>query len=169
MGRDCNTVYKKDKDLIHNNDGARRKYFYPFSPNKISITVKLTGSCLPSPINRKGSWIISLLPDIEEVQTWDAVFDIRRRYSDVVFKDEYDGWLKSFIDIARARYIAPGDQCDQNRIKEILSSYLNTLSRGDITDYNDKIFLKYSLFEFLRDEAGTAFFSFVSKMIMAGW
>ncbi len=169
MGRNCNTINKKDKDLIHNDDGYRRKYFYPFSPNEISITVKLTGSCLPPPVNHKGNWIISLLPDIEEVRTWDAVFDIRRRYRDVVFEDEYNGWLYRFINIAR-NYIDIGEQCDENRIKEILTIYLNTLSRGNnITNYYyNKTFLKYSLFEFLRDEAGTAFFSFVSKMIMAG-
>jgi len=167
MGRDCNTIYKKEKDILHGEGGIRRKYFYPFQLNGIKIIVKLEGSTLPTPSDRKGNWVVSLLPCQEEVLTWDSVFDIRKRYKDVVFENEYADWLQQFIGIARRFSVIEG-QWDENRLKETLLTYLKSLQNENIDDYKNKKFLKYSLFEFIHNEAETSFFKSVSRMIMAG-
>ena len=85
MGIDCNRRYKQTQDVITDNNGNGRKFFFPF--NDIPpISVDLTNSPIPNDVDTGENWIIEFKPDMQEVETWAEVFDIRDRYKEDVFK-----------------------------------------------------------------------------------
>ena len=165
MGIECNRIFKKAEDILHKKDGARRKAFYPFQLNGTSIEVRLNGSTLPTVNNKKGDWHISFVPDIEEVHTWDDIFQIRNRYRKYIFEEEYDSWLTRFIKTAR-NFSNNNGPWTEEAVKMALDKYINTLDQDDITKYHDNTFLENSLFRFIRDEADSKTIKAIAKMIM---
>lgn len=163
MGRNCNTVYKKAKDVLHK-DGTRRRAFFPFHLNGTSIEVRLNGSKLPTGNDKKGAWSITLEPKIEEVETWDDVFNIRDRYRKDIYENKYNTWLMWFIEIARA-FGNNNSPWTEASIKTALDKYIQTLDQDDIKKYEDKTFLKKTLFKFIRDEADTDTLKAIAKMV----
>ena len=161
----CNRIFKKAEDILHKKDGTRRKAFYPFQLNGISIEVRLNGSTLPTANNKKGVWHITFVPDVEEVHTWDNVFKISDRYKKNIFEDEYGSWLINFIYIARS-FSGTNQAWTEGTVKTALDKYINTLNQENIDKYQDKIFLKHSLFRFIRDEADSKTIKAITKMIM---
>jgi hypothetical protein len=165
MGRNCNTIYKKAKDVLHNEEGNRRKAFYPFQLNGISIEVRLNGSTLPTGNNKKGKWNITLDPNAEEVHTWDDVFKIRDRYRKDVYEDEYDSWLMRFINTARNSN-NNNEPWTEESVKITLDKYINTLDQDGISQFQNKTFLEKSLFRFIRDDDDSKTIKAIAKMIM---
>jgi len=154
MGRDCNTIYKKTKKILHDKYGTRRLAFYPFE-NHVPITVSLSTSNLPTPANRNGNWVIELLPNCDEVTTWTSVFCIKSRYEKDVLWAEYDTWLKNFINYAR-EHSADYPTWDKPNIKRAIKKYSLTYSA---TDYADMNFLRKSVCEIWQNEADDRFYS----------
>jgi hypothetical protein len=74
-GRDCNSIFKHEKDIIFG-AGGRRKAFYPFRDYGVHLIVSLVGSRLPSDGADRGDWRIQFSPEIEEVGTWTDVFEL---------------------------------------------------------------------------------------------
>lgn len=165
MGRNCNTIYKKAKDVLHKEDGSRRKAFYPFQLNGTAIEVRLNGSSLPTVNNKKGDWHIAFVPDIEEVHTWDDVFKISDRFKKNIFEDEYGSWLMRFIKTAR-NFNNNNEPWTEEAVKTELDKYINTFDQDGINKYDDKTFLIISLFKFIRDEADSKTIKAIAKMIM---
>ncbi len=162
MGRDCNTVYKKTKDILHSGHGHRRLAFYPFEGHR-AITVSLLASDLPTSTNRKGTWVIELLPDCEQVATWEDVFCIKSRYKKDVLWAEYDTWLTNFINYAR-EHSAYYPTWDKPNIKRAIKKFSQTYSD---TDYADMNFLRYSVCEVWLKEAADTFYSALEMSLSA--
>jgi hypothetical protein len=78
MGNKCNSRYKLAQDILHNDDGTRRKSFYPYENRSVRITLDnsepFAGNqgLFPLPL-----WRIDFEPNSEEVVTWDTVFCIQ--------------------------------------------------------------------------------------------
>lgn len=140
MGRDCNTIFKKTKDLLHDEMGKRRKAFYPFDP-AIKITLSLKGSSLPTAVNRKGTWHIKLFPNIEEVRTWNDVFKISDRYAKNVLEADYDSWISALMAFARTQENIPRPWTE-SRIKILIKRFSIMF---DKKDYREQRFLKHAL------------------------
>ncbi|MDP4207279.1 MAG: hypothetical protein Q8928_00565 [Bacteroidota bacterium] len=97
MGRDCNEIFKGRKDVIYDQVSGKRIVFaYPYK-RFYQIEIKLDNSKLPDRTNNKnGQWVINFLPNDSFVQTWQWVFDIKRRYSDMILSLYFDDWLTQF-------------------------------------------------------------------------
>jgi hypothetical protein len=88
MGYKCNSQYKNTKDLLYKSDGTRRRAFDPYDHNT-TITVSLDNSQpfagkkgeLNSPLPQ---WQIDFGSNSEEIDTWNDVFYIRDRYSNLL-------------------------------------------------------------------------------------
>lgn len=161
-GRDCNQVFKHEKDLIWNEDnGTRRRAYYPFKDYGQAITVSLTGSRLPEQDEDFGGWRVSFLPDTEEVQTWADVFELRRRYRLEVFPAEYDQWREDFLYWVGPQTAPPGGW-NVATMRDRMAVYLEDLASERLKDMR---FLKHALFEFLLAEAGDHFFSALAAQL----
>jgi hypothetical protein len=160
MGRDCNTVFKKTQDMLHDAAGNRRKAFYPFDP-AVQITVSLQGSGLPTTGNRKGSWQITLLPDIEEVRTWNAVFKISNRYEKDLLQADYDSWLGFFRDFARQLQDIQRPWTP-DKIKVAIGRYAAICPAND---YREWRFIKHAVCQVWLNEADAGFYSALANSL----
>lgn len=152
MGVECNRVYKKNKDILHDATGVRRSVNYPYS-SQVTVSVELNGSVLPDATNRRGSWKVNLYPDIEEVRAWDDIYSISHRYNTAIYQNEYDDWRQDFIRYAQKRY--PAQTWDKLSISKILKEFASDFPP---TDYRGNKFLKHALYTFLANEAPERFF-----------
>ncbi|HMU46474.1 MAG TPA: hypothetical protein PKC72_08910 [Chitinophagaceae bacterium] len=100
-GRDCNQIFKFRKDVLyHPNTGNRRVFAFPFQ-RSYQIKISLNSSTLPNTRNRAGIWNIALNPQNDYVETWENVYDIKRRYSEMVLAIFFDEWLIQFEESIR--------------------------------------------------------------------
>ena len=93
----CNSTYKRDRDVLRSNAGARRAAFDPYVKREIGVDLSNSevGVGLDSPL--VANWVVDFFPASDEVETWDAVFNIRTRVRrDVLEKDTVDSWLQAF-------------------------------------------------------------------------
>lgn len=90
MGSKCNQRYKGQIDLLHFNDG-RRKALNPYG-NKYADVSLINSSPFGGP-NDAPIWQIDLVPDCEEVRTWEIVFSIRTRLTESVLNPYFYTWL----------------------------------------------------------------------------
>jgi hypothetical protein len=146
MGVACNRHYKKIKDVLHDTKGVRRKSYNPYNIT-YQIEVTLNGSSLPTPNNRKGTWQVQFLPDIEEVRTWADTFELEARYISGVLNNDFDDWLEDFIKFLKRLNLNPTTAAD---VRDYLQDYLS-----DIGQYNYKShkFLKYAAFRHILNTA----------------
>jgi hypothetical protein len=100
-GRDCNTIFKKRKDLLFKN-GTRRRAFKPFVPSGVRIKIELSGSRPPSAANRNGKWKVKVSPNRQEVATWTDVFETPARYEKDVLEAKAVDWIGEFRNLAMA-------------------------------------------------------------------
>ncbi|CCK78352.1 HNH endonuclease [Desulfobacula toluolica] len=79
----CNSGNKKDKDPLHTKEGTRRKAFFPFSKVSADVQIRVdvinTNYTDPTPADLNIS--ISSPSHIDEIQTWNDLFQIEERYS----------------------------------------------------------------------------------------
>ncbi|MCP5246247.1 MAG: hypothetical protein H6937_10040 [Burkholderiales bacterium] len=95
MCRVCNRDYKKDIDVIRDDDGNRRTAFDPYSC--LPVTVELNNSAMDTDTGRPiPSWQIEFQPSSNEAETWDNVFSIRKRYKRDVLNQNFDRWMRGF-------------------------------------------------------------------------
>jgi hypothetical protein len=145
-GRDCNQVFKHEKDLIWNEaTGSRRRAFYPFRDHGQAISVHLDGSRLPEADNDPGDWEVGFQPNVEEIETWVDVFELRDRYRFEIFSVYYDRWREDFMN-----WVSPQAQpvggWDAASIRDRMIAYAETLQDERFLDQR---FLKLALFQFL--------------------
>jgi len=163
-GRDCNQVFKHEKDMIWDEEaGIRRRAFYPFHDHGQAIAVSLAGSELPAMDNDPGEWEVTFQPDVEEVRTWVEVFELRDRYRLEVFPAGYDQWREDFLDWLGPQ-AAPAAGWDAPSIRERMTAYSQTL---EDERFKDKRFLKLALFQFLLAEADNGFFTALAAQLNA--
>ena len=161
-GRDCNQVFKHEKDIIWDEGtGVRRRAFYPFTDHRQEITVNLAGSQLPMADDALGVWQIAFQPDIEKVRTWIDVFELRDRYKLEILPSEYDQWREDFLDWVGPQPAPPAGWAATS-IRDRMSAYFQTLVSEP---YKDMRFLKNALFHFLIAEANDSFFAALATQL----
>lgn len=153
-GRDCNSIFKHEKDIIFTEAG-RRRAFYPFRDYGVRIEVSLAGSQLPAHGGDPGRWNLQFAPDIEEVRTWVDVFELERRYELDVFAQYYARWIDDFTSWV-ASQPAPDAGWSIAAIRERMERYANILQSDELRDQR---FLRYALFRFVLNEANDTVFA----------
>ena len=145
MGDRCNSAYKRNQDILLDQQGQRRRCFDPYG--QVVSAVSLSQSRpFEGADGRLPDWVVEL-GQAPEAVTWDAVWDIKRRYSRDVLDAEYTNWLEHFAQWCRATHRQPGDR---PALLEALNDFLDTvIPQG----FADRAFLKRASFEMLRDQA----------------
>lgn len=92
----CNSRFKLAADMLEWPDGTARKCADPYAGQ--TVTISLLNS---RPFGGTGNgnlphWDIQFVPDVEEFETWDAVFRIRFRYEHNVLNADYRDWVEDF-------------------------------------------------------------------------
>ena len=95
MGMKCNERYKQAQDILRDNQGVRRKSFYPYGDRKMDVVLDQS---LPfgGADGRTPKWKIDFIVDCPECVTWDSVFCIRERFMRDVLDPSFFQWLRSF-------------------------------------------------------------------------
>ena len=91
----CNVSYKGQDDLAHDHRGRRRRSFEPYGNHPEYGGVCLSGSQLFSENGVTPIWNVQLTGPDEEVETWDSVWTISRRYRDDVINPRFLRWLRA--------------------------------------------------------------------------
>lgn len=159
-GIECNRLFKHEQDLIFS-DGKQRKAFYPYNDSKCTLQVDLKGSILPTKGGEAGEWCITFLPDQEEVKTWVTVFKLEARYKLDVFSTSYDAWRQEFVELVASQTTAPIEWTPDS-IRQKMINYSQTLASNPL---HENRFLKASLFAFLLNYTGPAYFEALTKQI----
>lgn len=147
MGDRCNTAFKGQVDVVFDaTANIRRRCCDPYAGPSFSVT--LNGSNL-----FRDDEIIRLLPqrdihflgdDQDCAATWESVFDIKRRYGDIL-NEEYHSWIDHF-----GRWCADertGIQLtDIGSVIAALSQYFETICQESLIDTN---FIKRATFQML--------------------
>jgi len=143
IGRDCNTIFKKSKDILMKN-GIRRRAFKPFAPSGVQIKIALTGSRLPTAADKKGRWKVTVTPRRQEVATWIDLFETPRRYEKEVLQSSAVNWIGEFRDVAVLA--EPSGGWTIQRLRGFLGRYAKTFNS---LDYSERHFLKAPFYDFL--------------------
>ncbi|HEP9282148.1 TPA: hypothetical protein ACPWEG_001383 [Pseudomonas aeruginosa] len=141
MGGKCNQRYKGQVDILHFN-GGRRRALNPYG--NIAADISLINSTPLDGGFGMPSWEIDLMPDVEEVRTWESVFSIRRRLTESVLNPHFDSWISELpIWFSHAKI-------DVNVDNETLMSALDDFVAYK-TNYREQGagFFKGKVFEFL--------------------
>jgi hypothetical protein len=144
IGGRCNKSFKRAKDMLRGNGGAPRRCFDPYGDQQ--ATVSLIGS---QPLRRivNGTemlpdWDVRLAgSDADRIETWDDVFDIRRRYRRDVLDADFSNWMTHFAHWARG-----GPPVDRDTLVATIRHYLDVVIQEGIADGN---FLKRATFQML--------------------
>lgn len=146
MGPKCNQKVKRSKNILRDDNGDRRKAFYPYSQHNLTMSLNQTN---PFPVDKdffSPDWVITFEEDTEEVQTWNSVFEIRERYE----RDFLDivvlrSWLDDFARRTRRRVPQP-----QNR-EDLLPLLAEYASDYEQKGYRERAFIKGPVFRFLQE------------------
>jgi len=146
MGAKCNERYKHEENILFKNDHTRRKSYFPYDPNHERIQISLLRS-VPfegtNAIIRLPKWQIDFSPENDEVETWDAVFDIRQRYQRDILDKEFSSMLREFSNYCNNRRIQP---VSREEIIQALDDFSNYWKESGM---KDRAFIKAAFFEML--------------------
>lgn len=159
MGRDCNQIFKGRKDSIYNpQTGNRRVFAYPFE-RSYDIKINLATSVLPSAANKSGTWNIAFSPFDDFVETWDSVFDIKIRYSDMILSRHFDDWMLQFEETVKKdnKRIT-----SRNRLKREFRDVAKIYLGQPLLEYG---IVKGALFKFLSNCNDNLFYDSIIKKI----
>jgi hypothetical protein len=142
MGHKCNSHYKLAQDILFTEDMNRRKAFDPY--NNRNIQVNLDRS---EPFEGAGGelplWEIDFVPNSEEVETWDDIFNIRERYKYSILDESFKRWLNDFRAWCRSVKIGP---VSSEELRDLVQRYCQYLSDSG---YGGYAFLKFAVFKML--------------------
>lgn len=148
MGGDCNTAFKGQIDVVFDAvTNIRRRCSDPYTGPIFSVS--LDGSNLfeaDGTLCLVPAWDISLHGGAHDfAATWDAVFQIRRRYDDIL-NEEYHGWIDHFgrwcADIRSGVELS-----DVASVVAAIIQYSETILQEGMADTN---FLRRATFAMLR-------------------
>lgn len=143
MGHKCNSRYKKTIDPIMNGGGVSRRALNPYGGQ--CFEVSLAGTVMTqAPDKIEFTWNIVFEPAMEEAETWNAIFDLRRRYRRDVLHCYWETWLQLFGDFAEAKGVK-----DDATLREALHLYCRIQRKGGL---DDRAFLKAAYYEMVLDE-----------------
>lgn len=148
MGHKCNSGYKQAKDILRSDNGNRRRAFDPYNayPVQISLLNSEISPLVDGPF--VSAWHLDIAPIAPEIQTWEAVFSIRTRYTlDVLEDRNFRDWLWDFKLWFDGRDIPDSDE---KLIVEV-TKYASVLGSNG---YRDRSFIKAAVFRFLLNRVG---------------
>lgn len=161
MGKKCNQSYKGSQDPIRTASG-RRPAFDPYGVSP-GLSIDLGSSDLFGNAGRP-RWVMKLGPSSAELETWDALFDIERRWVESILDQEYNDWLKVFAGNCRRRH---GDSITDSILVDELRLACETIRDEG---YANLAFLKLEVFRVLlgRCAAGDKpLLTFLEKLVAA--
>jgi hypothetical protein len=153
MGGDCNTAFKGQIDVVFDAvTNMRRRCCDPYAGPTFSVSLQgsnlfeADGTLCLLPV-----WEIAIHGGDEDcATTWDAVFRIRTRYTDIL-NEEYHSWIDHF-----GRWCADDrsgiDLTDVASVVAAIDQYIGTILQEGLVDTN---FLKRATFQMLRFKLGT--------------
>ena len=141
MGRDCNTIFKGDTDVIYDEHGSRR-FPDPFGP-KLNISIDLSGSQRPKGSANPGQWTLQFLPASDEVQRWAEVFNLSSRYQKNHLDLKYNDWIGEFLNWAAGKR-GSSAHWSEDEVLQYLPVYLEILESKPLLQQN---FLKAAVFK----------------------
>jgi hypothetical protein len=142
MGNKCNSKYKLAKDILRDENGTRRKAFYPYSECGVQISLE---ESIPFAGNNGTcpEWHISFEPTIEETVTWDSIFHIQERYKRDFLDPKFMSWLREFSSWCCSALITPISDQDIVEALERYTEHMESIGIRDIA------FLKAAMFRML--------------------
>ncbi len=138
MGPKCNSSYKLAQDVLRSRAGVRRPCFDPYSDHLVGV--RLTDTILFAREDGLPEWRVALEGDEARLQTWDEVFDIRRRFIDDHLDSIYKNAIKVFATLTRRR---PDIVTTATGLSGAFS-HLADLSRAK--EWSDRAFLEVALY-----------------------
>lgn len=144
MCHTCNSKNKGETDVLHDQQGVRRLFIYPYT-KFTNIDIDFSDCIIPySDIaNIEGNWNIKILPDNAITRDWDEIFKIKKRYKEDYLEANYEDWLEDFLDGLVISNIIIRDEDD---VIYQLNLWSQTLSHRKFYNFN---FIKAPLFQYL--------------------
>lgn len=149
MCTECNSDFKKNIDILRDEQGSRLRCVDPY--NGPVYTISLAASVPFSGEVKEGihlpTWDIQFVGPLQErAENWDRIFKLRERYKRDVLNAEFRSWLEHFAFwyVGGNHGLLTGDD-----IAASLSEYIETVIQEGIAD---KAFLKAEAFRMLRNE-----------------
>ena len=142
MGPKCNSSYKLAQDVLRNSTGVRRVCFDPYAAPPVRVS--LMGSKLFAREGGLPEWHIDFEGDAARIQTWDAVFDIKRRFVDDHLDSIYKNAIKVFKALLRKRpsFLA-GDA-------ELSDAFRHLAELSKAKEWSDRAFLEAAVYDLLQ-------------------
>lgn len=154
MGQCCNQDYKRSQNLLVDNFGARRQFYYPYTQSYI-LRLNLTGSILPKADTKSASWVINFNINNNIIQNWIEVFGIRKRYADELDK-EFIHWTGVFVDEYKDRV---------SNIDTLKWAFKNHAATFEKFVHHQSILIKHGLLLFLAECDDNAYYNAVLKQM----
>lgn len=148
MGVKCNRAYKGSEDIITNEQGQRRRCFDPYGQDRVEVSL-LRSRPFEGEIEdamRLPAWQIDFVGDAQAVETWDAVFHIRRRYAGKM-NAHFREWIQQFA-VWCEREVGLVETREQ--VTGAIQRYLNVVVQAG---HGDAAHLQRAMFEMLRQHS----------------
>lgn len=149
MGSRCNTI-KRHKDILRHADGKRRRAFSPYSPIRVSVSLK---NSVPFGNRTLPSWEVSFDPYSEEVETWNDIFEVRNRYVSDVLNLNFKRWVEAFGCIVRRRLTMRSVDLSDAVLLEFLRDYCAELELQNLSGHES---LQLPVFRWLDERCAAA-------------
>jgi len=81
MGSDCNGTFKRAKDILRTDAGARRRCFDPYASEPATVDLLASTLFARGPGNQLPHWVVTFHGDAEHCETWENVFSLRTRWT----------------------------------------------------------------------------------------
>lgn len=96
----CNSGYKKAKDPIHDRKGMRRKAFYAYQgqPHQLEISLQIHSADLERLTRHEISIVFGPAHLVDELQTWNDLYEILDRYKDKCCSAEAKYWITQIFE-----------------------------------------------------------------------
>lgn len=111
----CNSSYKRDKDPLLDEDGNRKKAFYPFLSNHplIDINISIKNDNWNNLTDDDIDVSFGPIEYYEELETWDTLFHVKQRYAaKCSYKNGGKGWLSRVFDESQNYGKTPPEMLD---------------------------------------------------------
>ncbi|AYL59467.1 MULTISPECIES: hypothetical protein [Enterobacteriaceae] len=149
MCSECNSDFKKNTDVLIDEDGHRRHcvdpYHGPFFKVSLSESIPFAGSIRGA--IRLPKWDIKFIGEPQEqAENWDRIFKIRERYKRDVLDVDFRFWLEQFS----IWYLSSNQgQLLGNEIAASIPGYIDSVLQVGLAD---RAFLKAQVFKLLHVE-----------------
>ena len=149
MCTECNTDYKRDTDVLQDDQGNKRHCVDPYGGPTFSISLTDSQPFAGRVINgiHLPRWEIKFIGEPQEqAENWDRIFKIRQRYENNILDVEFSSWLDHFV----CWYIKGHHGASLgNDIAASIPEYIETVIQDGL---NDRAFLKSQVFTLIQKE-----------------